>query len=248
MIKKNIYSGFLLYIIFSSLFSEKLSEVNIIINKAERKFRSIDDYQVNMTISIAIPAFRMPKKKYKVFFKQPDMIKVKSRGFGLLPKTGMFTSPQENFNNLTDMRINPNGEEVGKNKVLIVGNLIVDSLALKMPNDYARLTFKPTVNVTIDTAQWVITNVVTKIDTIKIMEIQNTYGYVDGEFYLPVKSTVEYFVKDARLTKCINKDIGSIMGSQKPVNVQSDMVKGSITVIYDKYQVNQGLKDSIFKK
>ena len=75
-----------------------------IIKKTDDQFREINNYQVDMVISIAIPAFRMPKKKYKVYFKQPDKIKVKSRGFGLLPKTGMFTSPLENFSNLSNIR------------------------------------------------------------------------------------------------------------------------------------------------
>ena len=40
----------------------------IIIEKTESQYRSIKDYQVKMTISMKIPAFRMPKKKYTVFF------------------------------------------------------------------------------------------------------------------------------------------------------------------------------------
>ena len=74
----------------------------VIIEKTESQYRSIKDYQVKMTISMKIPAFRMPKKKYTVFFKQPDKLEIKSRGFGLLPRTGMFTSPSENFDNLTE--------------------------------------------------------------------------------------------------------------------------------------------------
>ena len=28
----------------------------------------VNDYKVEMTISVSVPAFRMPKKKYKVYF------------------------------------------------------------------------------------------------------------------------------------------------------------------------------------
>ena len=48
-----------------------------IIEKTESQYRSIKDYQVKMTISMKIPAFRMPKKKYTVFFKQPDKLEIK---------------------------------------------------------------------------------------------------------------------------------------------------------------------------
>ena len=190
----------------------------------------------------------MPKKKYTVFFKQPDKIKIKSKGFGLLPRTGMFTSPSENFDNLTDIVINKDSLGLDSSSVMLRGNLIVDSLAIKMPNDYAKVTFKPTVDVTIDTSQWVITGVVTKIDTIKIMQINNEYGFVDGEHFLPVRSTVEYFVKDARISKWLKKDIGSFIGSQQKMDIQDDMVKGKITVLYSKYRVNKGIDESVFKK
>ena len=219
-----------------------------IIEKTESQYRSIKDYQVKMTISMKIPAFRMPKKKYTVFFKQPDKLEIKSRGFGLLPRTGMFTSPSENFDNLTDVAVDKNSLNLKENRVILRGNLIVDSLAIKMPNDYAKVTFKPTVDVTIDTSHWVITEVVTKIDTIKIMQINNEYGFVDGDHFLRVRSTVEYFVKDARISKWLKKDIGCFSGNQQKTDIQDDMVKGKITVLYNKYKVNKGIDESVFKK
>jgi hypothetical protein len=130
---------------------------------------------------------------------------------------------------------------------MLVGDLVLDSLALDVPNEYARLTFKPTVDVKVDTQNWVITQVLTKIDTVKIMEINNFYDIVDDSFYMPIRSTVEYYVKDARLSKWINKDIGTIMGNNHNMNIESDMVKGLISVNYAKYRVNRGIKDSIFE-
>ncbi len=236
---------FLFLLANSNALSNKNPEY--IIKKTDDQFREINNYQVDMVISIAIPAFRMPKKKYKVYFKQPDKIKVKSRGFGLLPKTGMFTSPLENFSNLSNIRFSKDLSRTNPNEILLVGDLVLDSLALDVPNEYARLTFKPTVDVKVDTQNWVITQVLTKIDTVKIMEINNFYDVVDDSFYMPIRSTVEYYVKDARLSKWINKDIGTIMGNNHNMNIESDMVKGLISVNYAKYRVNRGIKDSIFE-
>ena len=236
---------FLFVLANSNAFSN--NDPEYIIKKTDDQFREINDYQVDMVISIAIPAFRMPKKKYKVYFKQPDKIKVKSRGFGLLPKTGMFTSPLENFSNLSNIRFSKDLSRTDPNEIMLVGDLVLDSLALDVPNEYARLTFKPTVDVKVDTQNWVITQVLTKIDTVKIMEINNFYDVVDDSFYMPIRSTVEYYVKDARLSKWINKDIGTIMGNNHNMNIESDMVKGLISVNYAKYRVNRGIKDSIFE-
>ena len=237
--------SFLFLLANSNAFSNNNPEY--IIKKTDDQFREINNYQVDMVISIAIPAFRMPKKKYKVYFKQPDKIKVKSRGFGLLPKTGMFTSPLENFSNLSNIRFSKDLSRTNPNEIMLVGDLVLDSLALDVPNEYARLTFKPTVDVKVDTQNWVITQVLTKIDTVKIMEINNFYDVVDDSFYMPIRSTVEYYVKDARLSKWINKDIGTIMGNNHNMNIESDMVKGLISVNYAKYRVNRGIKDSIFE-
>ena len=236
---------FLFLLANSNAFSNNNPEY--IIKKTDDQFKEINNYQVDMVISITIPAFRMPKKKYKVYFKQPDKIKVKSRGFGLLPKTGMFTSPVENFSNLSNIRFSKDFSRTEPNEIMLVGDLVLDSLALDVPNEYARLTFKPTVDVKVDTQNWVITQVLTKIDTVKIMEINNFYDVVDDSFYMPIRSTVEYYVKDARLSKWINKDIGTIMGNNHNMNIESDMVKGLISVNYAKYRVNRGLKDSIFE-
>ena len=236
---------FLFLLANSNAFSNNNPEY--IIKKTDDQFKEINNYQVDMVISIAIPAFRMPKKKYKVYFKQPDKIKVKSRGFGLLPKTGMFTSPLENFSNLSNIRFSKDFSRTDPNEIMLVGDLVLDSLALDVPNEYARLTFKPTVDVKVDTQNWVITQVLTKIDTVKIMEINNFYDVVDDSFYMPIRSTVEYYVKDARLSKWINKDIGTIMGNNHNMNIESDMVKGLISVNYAKYRVNRGIKDSIFE-
>ena len=236
---------FLFLLANSNAFSNNNPEY--IIKKTDDQFREINNYQVDMVISITIPAFRMPKKKYKVYFKQPDKIKVKSRGFGLLPKTGMFTSPLENFSNLSNIRFSKDLSRTNPNEIMLVGDLVLDSLALDVPNEYARLTFKPTVDVKVDTQNWVITQVLTKIDTVKIMEINNFYDVVDDSFYMPIRSTVEYYVKDARLSKWINKDIGTIMGNNHNMNIESDMVKGLISVNYAKYRVNRGIKDSIFE-
>ena len=55
------------FIISSFALCEENKNATEIINKTEQRFRMINDYQVNMVISINIPAFRMPKKKYTVF-------------------------------------------------------------------------------------------------------------------------------------------------------------------------------------
>ena len=44
-----------------------------------------------------------------------------------------------------------------------------------------------------------IKNVTTKIDTLKLIEIQNEYNKFNDEIYLPSSTEVVYYVKDAKL-------------------------------------------------
>ena len=220
-----------------------LNDVNRVVDKTQKQFEKASDYQVTMKIELKVPGFRMPKKKYKVFFKQPNKLKIKSRGFGMLPKTGIFTSPKDNFDNLKNMRFISTDNNNGQ--VYIKGEVIVDSLKLKMPNEYAKLGFRPTVTVKIDTNNWVINNINTELDTLKLVEITNTYKKVDNNYVMPSASTVQYFIKDAKLSGWLKKDITSIVG-QNPLEQKSDMVEGKISIVYEDYIINRGIKDKVF--
>ena len=61
--------------------------------------------------------------------------------------------------------------------------------------------------VVIDTIDWVINNVVTELDTLKLVEITNKYQSVNDDFIMPSSSTVQYFIKDAKLSGWLKKDI-----------------------------------------
>ena len=111
-----IIISILLTFLFNTTYSYN-NDFNYYIEKTNNQFNLINDYQVDMAIEIDIPAFRMPKKKYKVYYKRPNKIKVKSKGFGILPKTGLFTSPNDNFDNLKNKWVNNTNHMTSSNYV-----------------------------------------------------------------------------------------------------------------------------------
>mgnify|MGYP006100581225 CR=1 FL=1 len=229
------------------IFLQENNLINQVIANTDAQYKLVEDYEVDIIVSLSVPAFRMPKKKYKVLFKQPDFIKVTNKGFGILPKTGMFTSPNDNFNNLTNMSIVDAKDLDHPDDIIISGLIIVDSLKVEMPNEYAKLTFKPTVEVRIDTSKWVIKSVITKIDTLKLFEIYNFYESVTKDYYMPTESIVKYYIKDKKLSNWLKKDLNSIVGDTKKSN-KIDMIEGNISVKYENYKINSGLSESIFLK
>ena len=200
-----------------------------------------------MLIELDVPAFRMPKKKYKVFYKNPNKIKVKAKGFGMLPKTGIFTSPSDNFDNLKNLYVSDYHDADNVHNILLVGDLIVDSLKLEMPNEYSRITFDPIVEVRIDTMHWVITNVTTKLDTLKLFQISNEYDMFNDNFYMPKRSIVKYYVKDKKIFNWLNKDAGNMIGQDPNITRETPIVEGTINVDYQKYIINKGIDDRLFE-
>ena len=234
----------LLFLLYSFLFSDENKE-DYYIRKTNEKFNEVNDYQVEMVIRVKVPAFRMPKKKYKVFYKKPNKIKIKSKGFGILPKTGLFTSPNDNFDNLKNITMIYDQDL--SNHVILKGDLIVDSLKFDMPNEYSRITFDPIVEVKIDTINWVIKNVTTKLDSLKLFQINNNYDTYNNKYYMPKESVVKYFIKDKKLFNWINKDASNVIGQGKELANRNDsIVEGTITVEYNNYKINKGIKDKIF--
>ena len=209
----------LLIIVCEFIFSNESKIVDRIIKLTDYQYNIIQDYEVDISVSMKVPAFRMPKKRYKVYFMQPDLIKVKSKGFGILPKTGIFTSPNDNFDNLSDITIQYLDDK-NSNDIILSGLVIVDSLKIEMPNEYSKLTFKPIVEVRIDTSKWVIKSVITRIDTLKLFEIYNDYDIVDNDFYMPIESEVKYFLKDKKFSNWLKKDINTVVGEESNAEIK----------------------------
>ena len=162
-----------------------------------------------------------------------------------MPKTGLFTSPNDNFDNLKNVKMSDFKDDLNIDDIILIGDLIVDSLKLEMPNEYSRITFNPIVEVKIDTSKWVIKNVTTKLDTLKLFQINNLYQDYDG-YYMPKQSIVKYYIKDEKLFNWLNKDAGNIIGQDASMMPNNSIVEGTISVDYKNYIINKGIKDKIF--
>ena len=235
----------ILILIVELAYTNSTNLINRVISLTDYHYNLVNDYEVEISVSMQVPGFRMPNKKYRVFFMQPDLIKVKSKGFGILPKTGLFTSPEDNFDNLSNISMKLINDIDYPNDIVLSGLIIIDSLKIEMPNEYSKLTFKPTVEVRIDTSKWVIKSVITRIDTLKLFEIYNSYDIVDKKFHMPMESEIRYYLKDKKIANWLRKDINSVVG-EKVNNRPNEIVEGNIKVKYQNYKINRGLLQSIF--
>ena len=218
-----------------------------VIEKTNIEYQKVRDFEAKMSVHLKVPGLRMPKKTYKVYYKHPNKFKADTKGFGILPNTGIFTSPKDNFDNLKNLELSDKLPKRNNHCLMITGTLIPDSLKAQFPSEYAKLTFDPLVDVVIDTNKWVIKSVTSRIDTVKLFDITNHYKLYEGKFQLPHQSKVEYFIKDARLAGWLKKDVKTLMNT-KDLSNNSDVIKGTITVNYLDYKINRNIPDRVFKK
>ena len=79
--------------LFLFLFSFHLAaqEVNPqpLLDSIQNKFNKVKDYSADIKIKLDVDFIKIPVRDAKIYFKQPDKIKMKSSGFALLPKRGL---------------------------------------------------------------------------------------------------------------------------------------------------------------
>ena len=61
-------------------------------------------------------------------------------------------------------------------------------------------------DVLVDTTICLIISVTSRIDTLKLFQINNDYELYENKYYLPSTSTVEYFIKDIKLANWLKDD------------------------------------------
>jgi outer membrane lipoprotein-sorting protein len=78
-----------------SLISAQTKDPIKIINSVIEKFEKIRDYEVDVTIKLDFSMVKIPDMKAKYYFKQPDKVKIDSKGFAMLPKQSLNFSPAQ---------------------------------------------------------------------------------------------------------------------------------------------------------
>ena len=81
-------SLFLFLILFFSTVWGQIT-VEAIIDSVHSRFNLIQDYSVQIKLTVDMDKFRMPRKRINVYFKQPDKLKIESDGFAIVPRQGV---------------------------------------------------------------------------------------------------------------------------------------------------------------
>ncbi len=255
MIFPQIIHRFIGMIILSGTLMSQPLTVESVKDSLLARFHQINDYTVQVKISVDMVGFRMPRKKVKLYYKSPDKVKVESRGFAIVPKTGLGGSPTPFLNMLSFISIDVDNKTNNYSEIKLLGNVIPDSLHIPM-SDLSEIP-DITMSISIDTTHWIIKNVSTSIDHNTFFDINSEYSKVDN-YYLPSKTVMTLGLaglEDWSLNDPIQghgkrrqKKGFEEMAKELDIELNEDGTAGTITMEFSKYKINRGLKDRLFEE
>lgn len=202
---------------------------NRLIQLVKDNFLTIEDYSVDVTISVDISILKAPTTNAKIFFKQPNKVKIKSDGFAIIPKQGLNFFPTELLeSDYTALYI----------KSDVFNNFQVDVIKVVPMSDTSDIIL---------TTLWIdpLIKVIRKIE-------MNTksIGMVDVELRYndPIERVLPSEAKFTFQTGKSNSDSPDEPKDKKRKGFSSQKISGTAIIKYSNYKINQGISDSIFEK
>jgi outer membrane lipoprotein-sorting protein len=219
-------------LLFSAISFAQTNDANKIIEKVKQNFLEVKDYQVDVEITVNVDFLKVPISKAKIYFKQPDKIKINSEGFAMLPKEGVNFSPlsllKGNYTTILEKVEKLENSDVFVIKVIPLGetpNIILSTLW-------------------IDKKDLIIRKVESTTKMNGTFTIDLDYNKKVTTFYLPSKLVFSFDVSRSNIPMNIEKERDNEPKNKK----KSRLTKGTVIVNYSNYKVNIGLNDDLFKE
>ncbi len=211
-------------------------DINIVLNKAKAKIETVTDYEATGIMKTNVAFLKIPIAKVKVYFKNPNKLKVKSEsGISFIPKGAVSL----NLNNLT-----------GTNKFTVIDagtetiNGVLLRVATLIPQD--RNSDVKISTVYIDEKNSLIKKAETTTKDNGTYELEMTYSTYSN-YGLPDKIIFSFNAKDYKLPKGVTFDFDD--GVAPPPPPKNDPLKGKkgrAEITFKNYIINKGVSDAIF--
>lgn len=216
-------------ILFAAVITAQQKDPDKILTFVREEFKKIEDYVVDVEIKIDVNYIKAPATKAKIYYKQPDKVKMESEGFAMLPKQGLNFSPVGLLEN--EYNAIYSGQDTVDENLTDVVKVIPSATDSKIV----------LMTMWIDTEE----SRVRKVET--TTKKQGTYSialsYKKDEYeVLPSKVVFTFDVPELNIPTAIS---GEVQEETPKPNKKNPLV-GTVTVDYLDYQVNTGLADSIF--
>jgi outer membrane lipoprotein-sorting protein len=217
-----------------------------VLDSLEQTYNRIEDYYARIDVSIKTPMLRMPRKRVDFWFKQPNLIKVETRGFAAIPKSGMISSPIDLFDNLSNIMVIGAEYYEEKQVWILHGELLPDSLMFQNMNKFEDSN-KLTMKMWVDLNNWTLIKSETWIDTMKIVEISSIYKSFPDNVNLPIETKLLFNYRSDMMPQMVNFHGSNSLIAKSTEQDSTKVMSGSITMKYSNYKINQGIDDAFFE-
>ncbi len=200
-----------------------------ILLKVKEKLEIVKDYKADIEIHLDVDFIKMPDKKAKMYFKQPDKLKFTSDEFIMLPKGGVGISVRKILKE--EYLAVYSGQEEINGKLHLVIKIIPES----RKSDIVLSTL------------WIGAN------NYLISKMENTsrnngsyivyLNYNDPEIELPTEIEISFQVENLKIPL---RFIGKNPKIDKDKLKEEGTKEGSIFIVLTYYGINEGIKDSFF--
>lgn len=214
-----------------SFASAQNNDADKILLKVKQNFDKIQDYKVDVDITLDIDFLKAPVSNATVYFKQPDKVKVQSEGFAMLPKEGINFSPASllkgDYTSIYETDIVLDGKKTAVIKTIPLGNdkeILLSTLW-------------------IDKESYLIRKVESTTKTAGTFIIEFKYDEKGIKYPLPSSMTFSF-----ETDRVILRDREQNKDDSRKDKKKKKLSKGTVKIVYSNYKVNIGLSDSIFEE
>jgi hypothetical protein len=229
---KNIYKFGIVCSFIITCFSVH-AQVNPLIERVSQKLATVNDYVAEGVMKTDVSFIKASLGKVKVYFKKPNLLKVKKDGgISLLPKGGVSVTINSLLNTKQYIAL-PAGNQQYKGKELTVIKLVPTDDKL----DWVIATLW------IDPMDALVYKSFTTTKENGSYEITMEYGDY-ANLGLPSKIIFAFNTKDYKLPNGITLEFGDDDAAAKQKMVKNK--KGSIEITYHSYIINKGVSNAMF--
>lgn len=210
------------------------AQVAEILQNLRERFSRIEDYRVDLKVSLEMPGLRMPRKKMTLTFKQPDKIRLEARGFAMVPRRGLALSPDSLFQKLRDLTM--------------TGDTLLDGHSCYILRGLEEVPANQTflAEMIVDRELWLVRCITTYLEDHEVFRLRTEYVEVAPGIHMPAETNLR-FQLDERFIRGRSRDTrSSDPDIQEPVFDDLEGLTGEASIIFSNYRVNHGIPDEVF--
>ncbi len=209
-------------------------DINLLLQKVKQKIAFVKDYEASGKMKTNVTFLKVPVANVKVYFKNPNKLKVKSeKGLSFIPKGAVSINMNNLLSNGNYTVIDAGTDQIGTTTVRV---------AKLLPEDDNSDVVLSTVY--IDAATNLIRRAKTTTKENGTYELEMTYGKY-ANYSLPDKIIFTFNTKDYKLPKGVTFDFDD--GSKPaPAAEKGKNKKGKAELTFSSYTINKGVSESIF--